>query len=222
MILSASPRRVTAVCGQALLVVISLCSLGGCAPQSPGSVTLAAGDRTFDQTFAAAYYSNALGGDSDIVLLDRAAKAALDGHPNNDPVRQVMRIRVLWNATRELKADHTSASNATLHWYVLGNTAETASDVIEYSGTAMAVLESDGNQTLCSVRGASMRMVARRGTLYDPIGKASLTGTIRAKSDAPRARQALAEVRSTIITDAIHFDPTLRPALPEKTSSLAQ
>ena len=121
------------------------------------------------------------------------------------------------------KADHTSSSNATLHWYVLGNTPETANDVIEYSGTGLAILEDDdNNQTLCSVRGASMKMVARRGTLNDPIGSALLTGKIRASQDSARARQALAEVRSTIIADAEQSDPASQGPVADKTSTLAQ
>src|SRR5665213_2657552 len=105
MTLSASPRPISVLFGRALLVVAALLTLVGCSEQPPGELRIAAGNRMFDQTFAAAYYSRSIGGDSDIVLLDSAAKAALDGHPDDAPVRQVMRIRVLWNASRELKAD---------------------------------------------------------------------------------------------------------------------
>jgi hypothetical protein len=208
--------------GRVVLAITALVALAGCAQQPPGALTIAAGNRQFNQIFAAAYHSQALGGDSDIVLLDEAAKDALDGNPSDAPVRQVLRIRVLWNANRDLKADHTSSSNATLHWYVLGNTPDTASDVIEYSGTAMAVLEADGSQTLCAVRGASMRMVARRGSLYDPIGRASFKGTIRASENPLKARQALEEVRDTILADATHNNPPLHQPLADKASSMAR
>ena len=220
MILSYFPRRSIAVGGWLLLASAVLAV--GCTTQPPATLKIASADRTFDKTFTAAYFSHLDGGDSDIVLLDHAAEAALDGHPDNTPIRQVMRIRVLWNAGRELKADHNASSNATLHWYVLGNTPETANDVIEYSGTGLAILEDDDSHTLCSVRGAAMKLVARRGTLNDPIGNASITGKIRAFQDGARARKALAEVRSTIIADAAQSDPASRKPLADKTSTMAQ
>jgi len=207
--------------GGLLAAGVLLVLVGGCAQQPPGSLIIASTHGRFNQVFTAAYHAQVTAGDRDIVLLDGAAKAALDGHPTDSPVRQVVRLRVLWNATRDLKADHTSSSNATLHWYVLGNTTQTANQVIEYSGTAMVVLEQDGSDTLCSIRGASMRMVAKRGTLSDPIGLASLKGTIRATDNPPIARRVLAEVRDLILADLSQSQNSL-PPLADKASSMAR
>jgi hypothetical protein len=219
---SACSRQICGSIGRIVLALTALIALAGCSQQPPGALTIAAGNRNFNQTFVAAYHSQVIGGDSDIVLLDEAAEQSLDGKPCDAPVRQVMRIRVLWNANRDLKADHTSSSNATLHWYVLGNTPATANDVIEYAGTAMAVLESDGNQTICSVRGASMRMVARRGSLHDPIGKASFKGMIHASENPAKARQALEEVRDTILAEAAADDLAVHRPLADRASSMAR
>ena len=213
-------RYVSHLCQATLALMVV--SAVGCSPQPPGAITIASGDRSVDQQFAAAYHSRQINGDTEFVLLDDAAKAALDGKSTDAPVRQVMRIRVLWNANRDLKADHSSSSNATLHWYVLGNTPDTASDVIEYSGTAMAVTEPDGDQTLCTIRGASMKMVARRGSLHDPIGPASFKGTIRASDNPAKTRQILARLREVILADAAHYDPSLRRPLVDRASSMAR
>jgi hypothetical protein len=153
--------------------------------------------QTFSQTFSSAFYSQDADGDTHVVMMDDAARKTLDGQPASSPVRQVMHIHVLWKPTRDMKSDHNSSSNATLHWYVMKN-GSSASDVIEYAGTAMVVLEPGDGTTDLSIRIGSFRAVASRGGMRDPLGPATLRGTVRAKDSVERVRLALKSVGTTV------------------------
>jgi hypothetical protein len=186
----------------AILTAGILCAVGiGCAGQSgQPELTLhsAAQNRTFSEQFAHAYVTQDVNGDTDVVMLDRAAEGALQGVSDGVPVRQVMHIRVLWNARSDMASEHMSASNAAIHWYVMGNTAASAGDVLEYAGTAFIVVDQKANQTELQIRNASMRPVACRGGLCDPIGSITFQGTIRATENPQRVREALACVRTAV------------------------
>ena len=193
----------------------------GCANHGPTDLTLscARSGQCLIPSFPEAYSTRGAGGDADIVLVDDPTRQDSTGSRTGAPVRQVMHIRVLWKPTRDLKADHTSASNATIHWYVLG---KTAGDIVEYDGTAMVVVEPDDTGTTLSIRSASLRAVACRGHLCDPIGPASLRGTVHTTDDPDRVRRVLSDLRATVIAAKNHpGNLTLRPH-PESPSSFAQ
>jgi len=183
-----------------IVCLAGLVAGAGCAshPGTQLTVNSSGPSRSFTQSFATAYSSQDADGDTDIVLLDDASTKILDGDTINAPVRQVMHIRVLWKPTRDMKADHTSASNATLHWYVMGNAPAASGGVLEYAGTAMVVLEPHDRGTDLSIRAATLRPVASRGSLHDPIGPATLSGTIRATDSLERVRLALTSVRRAV------------------------
>ena len=206
---------------------VSLCFAGtalmaGCAGGSSSQLTVTSSQsRSFSQTFAVAYASHDSDGDTDVVLMDDAARAALDGGQVRAPVRQVLHIRVLWKPSRDLHADHDSASNATLHWYVIGTSPKNAG-VLEYAGTAMVVLEPGEGSTELSIRTGNFKAVACRGTLRDPIGPASLHGTITARDSLERVRLALKSVGTAIASaNNLPTDVTARSA-PELPSSSAR
>lgn len=172
-------------------------------------------NKSFVQQFARAYITRNAEGDVDIVLLDQAAERGLDrmAPPGEAPVRQVMHLRVLWNPMRDQKADHSVASNAAIHWYVMGNTPATAADVLEYAGTAFVTIDDGAAPSELTIRNAVLRPVACRGGLCDPVGAATIAGTIHVRRDRKRVYQALDTVRSAIAAGA---------ANPESASSLAR
>ncbi|HEY2585550.1 MAG TPA: hypothetical protein VGI81_07295 [Tepidisphaeraceae bacterium] len=206
--------------GAALLLGVGLAGMSGCAA-GPGTQELTlrstGQNKSFVQQFANAYIGRAGDGDVDVVLVDRATEQRLDGGVAGSPqapVRQVMHLRILWNPKRDQKADHSVASNATVHWYVMGNTPSTAAGVLEYSGTAFVTLDEDAEPAELTIRNASMRPVACRGGLCDPVGASTLAGTVRARADRHRVYQALDTVRTAIAAAAT--------AKPESASSMAR
>ena len=210
----------------ALAVTCVAALAAGCAGPAGNQLTLqsvAHRDRAFTQSFAAAYVARDSSGQTSVVLADQATQGALDGTPRHAPVRQVMTIRLLWNAKRDMIGEHSSASNATIHWYVMGNTSESAADVIEYAGTGYVSLEAADGQSEVTVHRASLSPVACRGGLHDPIGPAVLRGTVHAIDDHQRARQILAGVRTAIAAaDALADKAAVRTVKPESPSSLAR
>ncbi|HLZ07172.1 MAG TPA: hypothetical protein VKT80_01170, partial [Chloroflexota bacterium] len=192
---------------------------GGCASGNSSQLTVTC-DRSqeFTQRFDVAYCSQDSDGNTDVVLMDEAARKALDGEPVRAPVRQVMHIRVLWKPSRDLHADHNSASNATIHWYVIGTSPKCAG-VLEYAGTAVVVLEAGDGSTDLSIRTATFKVVASRGSIRDPLGPATLHGSIRARESLERVRLALKSVTTAIVSaDNSGTDATARNA-PELPSS---
>lgn len=206
--------------GAALLIGLSLVGLTGCAagPATQELTLRSTGqNKSFVQQFANAYITRAGDGDVDVVLVDRPTEQRLDGAAPASaqvPVRQVMHLRILWNPKRDQKADHSVGSNATVHWYVMGNTPSTAADVLEYAGTAFVMIDEDSRPAELTIRNASVRPVACRGGLCDPVGASTLTGTIRARADRHRVYQALDTVRTAIAAATA--------AKPESASSLAR
>jgi hypothetical protein len=205
--------------GAALLIPLGLAAMAGCAAsQAPQELTLrpAGQNKSFVQQFANAYLTRNGDGDVDIVLVDRATEQRLDGAAASSeaPVRQVMHLRVLWNPKRDQKADHSVASNATVHWYVMGNAPSTAADVLEYAGTAFVSIDDDSQPAELTIRNASVRPVACRGGLCDPVGASTIAGTARARADRHRVYQALNSVRTAVARATA--------AKPESPSSLAR
>lgn len=195
---------------------------GGCASdQQQLTLRSSRQHQTFTQPFSRAYCARDAGGDTEIVLTDQAAEKALQGRPVGEPVRQVLHIRVLWHPSRDMKADHISATNSTIHWYVMGS--KSPGDVLEYAGTAFVVVERDAGITELTINNASLRPVACRGELCDPVGPATLSGKVRAINSGPRLRQALAMV-CTAVAAANSGLPNTASAHqpPERPSSAAQ
>lgn len=215
--------RLDGVCRVVALLGIGLLLLaGGCAADRQRlTLTSSRQGQTFAQSFSGAYTSRDAAGDTDIVFVDRAAQEAIEGRAAEAPVRQVLHIRVLWQPSREMKADHTSATNATLHWYVIGST--NPGDVLEYDGTAFVSLDLNSEGADLTVSNARLKPVACRGDLCDPVGPSTLSGTIRATNSAPRVRQALSIVRTAIAAaqnEPVHTASSRNP--PERPSSAAQ
>ena len=200
-----------------LLLIATIPVATGCASDPTLRLTSARDHRTYSQSFDAAYAARESDGDVDVVLVDDGRGDAAPA-----PVRQVMHIRMLWNPTRDLKADHNSASNATIHWYVLGNQPETRADVLEYCGTAFVSLDDSGGTTELTISSATLEPVACRGGLCDPVGRSSVRGTFTAHNDRRRVEQVLGGVRTAVVAaNAAARDASFR-AKPESPSSSAR
>ena len=196
----------------------------GCASDHGTQLTLHSTrqGRSFSQEFAGAYASRDSSGNTNIVAVDRACQQAIEGSGGTTPVREIMYIRVMWNPTRDMKMDHTSASNATIYWYVIGNTPATAAEVIEYSGTAAVVLDQSEGETELTIRHASLRPVAWRGQLRDPVGPCALDGTLRAVDNPQRVHQAMSDIRTVVAAANTIPGGTASKGKPEAPSSLAR
>jgi len=104
---------------------------------------------------------------------------------------------------------------------VIGTSPKNAG-VLEYAGTAMVVLEPGEGSTELSIRTGTFKAVASRGAMRDPLGPASLHGTVRARDSLERVRLALKSVGTAIASaNSIPTDATARN-VPELPSSSAR
>jgi len=207
-----------------LALACLLSAIGGCASDPPTTLTLRSlrQDRTFTQAFSAVYCWRDARGNTDFVLVDHDTQKVLEGGRPVGPVRQIMHIRVLWNPLREANVDQAWTSNATINWYVIGNAGPSDPQIIEYAGTAFISVEDAADGTELAVRRASLRPVAARGNLCDPVGQSSLQGTVRATADRRRTLAALADVRTAVAAASALPNRASSSAKPESPSSAAR
>jgi hypothetical protein len=193
------PRFLTALCIVAPLI---LSGAGCAAPQN--RLTMVSLDRRhdFQQFFSQAYSSLDDNGDYDIVLVHDANSDHLTSG-NSDTLtpapinpRQIVHIRVFWIADHGTKLDHPVATNAAIRWYLLGDRADETSNVLEYSGTALVLVNDDGKTANVTLRGATLKPIARRGQMADPLGPSSVTGTITAQVNRHGVEDILNEAKA--------------------------
>jgi hypothetical protein len=190
--------------------------LAGCGASRPDlTVTSLANHQTYHEMFTRAYASRR-NGDLEIVLADDAAVAALNGPPTTAPVRQILHVHVLWHPDHNLGSGTLSSTNATLHWYVLGDPAARPGDVLEYTGTAFVVTTGDPDSPTITISSASLKPAYQHG-LTDPVGLSRLQGSVTATTDDTRVAQLLQEVENAAAPAAAS---TTLPASP--TAALGQ
>jgi hypothetical protein len=168
----------------------------GCAGGSTNlTVTSLKDHQTYQQRFSKAYAGRSENGDFDVVLVNEEGQNA-DG----PGVRQVMHVRVLWKPMKGAKLDHPTATNATIDWYVFGDTAgngdgqPASGGMVAYTGAAFVNVEKSGGVARLDVRNATLRPTTRQGGLTDPIGRAKMQGTIVARTGRrEEVRDLLAE-----------------------------
>jgi hypothetical protein len=95
---------------------------------------------------------------------------------------------------RATAANETTAANAAIEWFILGENSSGAQDRLRYSGTGFVDVHVKGEFATVEIAGASLDLVDRAGDLQDPIGRAELFGSILVRRDDALTRATLAEV----------------------------
>lgn len=188
---------------------------GGCS--GAGSNLLVTSQKNhalYQPTFSGAYATRGNDGSMDVVLTSRAeaqaGAAEAAAAVGATDVRQVLHVRVLWRPMKGTKADHPTATNATLNWYVFAD-GPRGTDVLEYSGAGFVTAEPAGDLTNLTVRNATLKPVTRPEGMRDPIGRSKLEGTITARNSGQRVEQVLSQVQTTL-ADAAHRNHVARQA----------
>jgi len=191
-------------------IVLSLTSLlllmlvGGCGSNGQ-SVTFSSVDqkKVFAHAFPEAYISRGTEGDLDVFLVEdglslaeqkSTARRPLEAAPASS--RQIVHVHVVWTPMRNMRGDHPAATNAVVHWYVLGaGGAHESANLLHYTGSGyvkVILSRTDARVTLANI---SLRLRERRGDLTDPLGPATLSGEFSAKVSDTNVKALLAEVR---------------------------
>jgi hypothetical protein len=163
-----------------LPLFLLLCGTGCASGPADLRLTSVESNKIFCSEFSSAYLSKAADGNTEIVLV------------NDQSLRQVMHVKVLWLPQRGAKPAHPSFTNAAIHWYVFPEPASGAAPaVIEYTGAGYVALS--GAQV--TIRNATLKPVtATHESLKDPVGTTRLTGTFAARRSSHRVREVLAQV----------------------------
>jgi hypothetical protein len=193
-----------------LLSFASILALaGGCATPG-GSLRLASTQsRTqYLQDFDQAFIGQDANGDVQVVLIDEPSPANTSHdqstlHPaSTPPLRQVVYLHLFWRPLSGVKADHPSAVNASIDWYITPAGSDRGADLLHYQGAAYVTVHGSGDYRTLEVRNATLMPIEIRGRMTDPIGQATLHGSITALNDGGRVIQTLVDVRSLQSTPA--------------------
>lgn len=191
----------------ALVFSVSLL-LAGCADTPRANFTISSSrmGEAFRPSFDNALISRGdEGGDEyEIVLTGDTAGGGGDG------MHQVMHVRVLYRPMRAVKADHPSATNATIRWYILG---QDAPDVLEYAGAGFVIVRPGDDAANVEIRNATLKVVASSGRLHDSMGTISISGTAKAIRDPDDISKIVKDVQSRVgATRRTMAVPTTRPS----------
>ena len=90
-----------------------------------------------------------------------------------------------------------ATNNAAVSWFVFGDTAGGAADMLEYKGTAFATIKDGPGDTFkVKLHEGTLQPCAARGALTDPIGVGKLEGTFTAVQNPHRVQELLAAARA--------------------------
>jgi hypothetical protein len=157
--------------------------------------------RIVQQRFSHAFYAVSTSGDVDVVLVQNSAEDEMPRTRGKkpieplkiEPVRQVMHIRLYWNAVTGTTRN-PAAINSTVDWTVLG--PEGTADRSTYVGAAYVVLRGRGESRTVYIRDGEMKIRSKAGDIQDPVGPSWISGTLNASASAIRVRELLAEAGS--------------------------
>jgi hypothetical protein len=190
--------------GGAFLFIAAM--LGGCGVSQPVlSLVPVQSQQTYLEKFTQAYITRNAAGDYEVVLVDDPmdeSEAGEAGQPlapsSSASLRQVVRIRLLWRPVPGAKADSPAATNASLHWYVLGGATAEGTSMIHYAGTAFVAVATNGPGAAVTIHNGSLKFVERHGDLVDPLKAFKIDGKFDAVEGDARLAEILADVKTAV------------------------
>ncbi len=151
-------------------------------------------DQKFTANFDRVYFSQAIDGQLDVILLaDGAGDASVDRPlttKDDQSVRQVVHMRVLWQHPRGLRIDNPSASNGMINWHVVAS----PSDRLTYSGSCWVRVSVDGDEAELDIRNANVAIRQMVGHIDDPLKRATIAGEVIARRSDATVRSYLEEL----------------------------
>jgi hypothetical protein len=168
------------------------------------------GGRLYSQEFEQAYFSETSAGEWEVVLIDNGKADASEvregpiAPEQSAPLRQVVAIRIHWRPAQGVRADHPSATNSVVDWYVIADSTDQTRDRLHYQGAAFVRIHPNAHTATVSVRMGTLTPVEVSGGMTDPLGNAAISGTFIAKRNetmvaavtTPIRMESLARVRT--------------------------
>jgi hypothetical protein len=186
----------------------------------PVRITPVQSHKTLGINFTRAYYAPTQSGEDQIVLvsdpIDEAVTAA-PGKPlpelRSAPIWYVLLIDLHWRNAAPGGADSPVYRNASLHFYVCGNSTEQSSTeqssteqtstqqsaaVLHYSGTGSVGVSADKTGASVSVQSGEMTLIEQHGQLVDPFKRFHIDTEFHAVTDTARLEEVMADVQKAI------------------------
>ncbi len=194
------------------VITLAICWAAGCTGGGPAQMRIDSvqSDRLFSKQFSQKYFSQTKSGEFEVVLVDdgtttnrRKQDEPLEA-TEQAPLRQVVAIRVYWRPPTGTRADHPSATNAVVDWYVIADSADQTRDRLHYQGAAFVKIFPKGNSAKVIVRNGGLTLVESSGALNDPVGDSTISGSFIAKRNdtmvaavtTPIRMESLARIRT--------------------------
>jgi len=223
-------RSIRSICATVALVAL-ICTGFGCSTRQTPRVTFRSTEtgKAYSQHFGHAVYQRSDSGQVQIVMIDQGLDAPRTPRgqalqpATAPPLKQVIAMRVLWRPTRAVQAEDLTSTNAAIDWYVVsedsfdGNGGSSA-DLLHYQGTGLVRVNEKGDTATVEVTDATLELTARAGNLQDPLGRTSLSASIRADRDDALVASTLQDLRERFearrATEANQGPPPRAPSGP--------
>lgn len=183
------------------LIALMLLLATGCSSRPTLSVDSTDRKLRFTQSFTQVYATRGEDGDFDIVLLDDPiddAQVPTPGKPLQSmpirPLKHMVHIRVLWTPMIGDRGDHPSATNAAINWYVWGDSTGKQTDMMHYGGAGFVKIYAGDDSADFRISNTTLKLKTARGSMSDPVGNATLTGSFSADLNPRRVKELLAQL----------------------------
>jgi hypothetical protein len=144
-------------------------------------------------------------GDYEVVLLDDPIDRAEQGDAGQPlseqrvpPLKQILHIRLLWQPLPGTRPDSPAATNASLHWYVLGGATAQGTSLIHYTGTAFVAIALNGHGADVTIHNGLLNSTERRGELVDPLKSFRIDGKFEATENESRLNEIMEDVTAAL------------------------
>ena len=202
---------------QLILPLLATIGLAGCASSQSVEIKRDHSEQAFTATFDRAFYSQAVDGQLDVILIANGANDSAVDKPlattSEKSVRQVVHLRVLWQKPRGYRIDNPSANNATITWHVVAG----PNDRLTYTGAGWARVSIDDGEADLDIRNATLTIARVVGQIEDPLKRATFAGEVTAKRSDAAVRSYLDEIASYTQSDsatALSGPPARGQAIP--------
>jgi hypothetical protein len=200
--------------GKGILLIALMFAGVGCSSDR-ADLTVRGEDAFYAQGFAEAYVGHSVDGEYDVLLVQREkpqvstpkrnwkASLGLTGAPAAVPLQpiepaqvlqQVVHLHVFWKGRGGSVTRDGMVTNSTLNWYVIGDATSDGPQWLRYEGAAYVLMQERGKSASIDIRDGRIRKKDSSGMLRDPIGPATLAGSVDAVRNDQLVQQMLAEL----------------------------
>jgi hypothetical protein len=109
--------------------------------------------------------------------------------------RQIVVLHVLYKPRLGSRADHPTAVNAAIDWFLFSDPSDLTRGVLHYEGSGFVAVNAGDAAGKFTIRNATLQLKYAGGNVKDAIGKATLEGKFKVPRDSGLVASIAREMR---------------------------